>query len=90
MVCIKVVAMKLQQTFHIRRYWLSTATPQDVLNTLRYSWGQPKGKFGMPYVDINYYGEGDKTLTIMELRYSEWIADREEITYTLEGDDGLV
>ena len=81
--------MKASGTFHIRRYWLKTDTPQDVLNTLRYSWGQPKGGVGAPYVDIDYFGEGDRNLTFMEIKYAEYIHSREEITYTLEGDDGL-
>jgi hypothetical protein len=41
------------------------------------------------YVDINYHGAGDKLLTMMELRYGEWITEREELSYTVEGDDGL-
>lgn len=81
--------MRLSQTFNIRRYWLRTDTPQVVLNTLRYSWGQPKGGHGMPYVDVDYMGDGDKNLTLMEIKYSEWIHSREHIQYTLEGDDGL-
>lgn len=84
--------MKITETFHIRRYILSHETPDDVLATLNYKWS--KASMGMktaghPYVDINYHGDSDKSLTMMELRYGEWIVDRQELTYTVEGDDGL-
>ena len=81
--------MKITETFKIRRYWLHFDTPQDVLATLRYRWGNPRDTVKAPYVDIQYWGEGDKTLTMMELKYSEWIDQRQEIQYTVEGDDGL-
>lgn len=87
--------MDIEETFYIRRYWLRTNTPKDVLDTLNYRRGtyhDPDGRGGagnVPYVDINYYGEGDKTLTMMELKYAEWIADRQQISYTVTGSDGL-
>lgn len=81
--------MKVSATFRIRRYWLKFDTPSDVLSTLNYRWGNPRGTVRLPYVDIQYWGEADKTLTMMELRYGEWVDHREELSYTLEGDDGL-
>jgi hypothetical protein len=81
--------MKITETFHIRRYWMKILTPKDVLDTLHWRWGNPKDLLRAPYVDVSYHGEGDKLLTMMELKYSEWIDTREEITYTVEGDDGL-
>ena len=83
------VVMKIQETFNIRRYWLARNTPDDVLNTLYYRWGNPEGLVRAPYVDVQYYSLEDRALTMMELRYSEWIMQRQELTYTLEGDDGL-
>lgn len=80
--------MKVQGTFRIRRYWLYVITPTDVLNTLNFRWGQ-KGGVHLPFVDIQYWGDSDKNITLMELRYGEHIDSREEIVYTLEGDDGL-
>ena len=81
--------MKASGTFKIRRYWLSRFTPADVLATLNHRWGNPRDLIRSPYVDIDYFGENDKNLTFMELKYSEYIEHREEISYTLEGDDGL-
>ena len=81
--------MKITETFHIRRYWFQPLTPTEVLATLNWRWGNPRDLVKAPYVDVNYWGEGDRNLTLMELRYSDWIEDREEITYTVEGDDGL-
>lgn len=86
--------MKVQGTFRVRRYWLQVITPTDILNTLNFRWGVHKdpvhnGGVHLPFVDISYWGDSDKNITLMELRYSEWIADREEIVYTVEGDDGL-
>jgi hypothetical protein len=85
--------MKVTATFNIRRYWLHKNTPADVLATLnvRKSRLNLDGKFYLeaPYVDINYWGEGDRAITLMELRYADWILSREMITYNVEGDDGL-
>lgn len=81
--------MKLEHTFHVRRYWLKPLTPNEVLDTLNWRWGNPRDFVKAPYVDINYWGPDDKTLTMMELRYSDWIDSREEISYTVAGDDGL-
>lgn len=81
--------MRIQETFNIRRYWLKPNTPIDVLETLRHRWGNPRDYVKAPYVDIQYWGDTDKTLTMMELRYAEWIEQREEIGYTVTGDDGL-
>ena len=81
--------MNITETFHIRRYWFRLYTPAEVLATLNHRWGNPKDLIRAPYVDINYHGEGDKMLTMMELKYSEWIDSREELSYTVEGDDGL-
>ena len=81
--------MKATGTFKIRRYWFNTDTPADVLATLNHRWGNPRDLIRAPYVDINYYGDGDRNITLMEMRYSEYIMDREEIVYTVEGDDGL-
>jgi hypothetical protein len=81
--------MQIRETFKIRRYWLARNTPNDVLDTLNYRWGNPEGLVRAPYVDIQYWGDGDKNLTMMELKYSEWIMSRQELTYTVEGDDGL-
>ena len=84
--------MEVSAEFKIRRYILSNTTPDSVLSTLNYKWstsGMGYKSIGCPYVDITYYGDMDRDLTLMELRYSEWIVDREEITYTVTGDDGL-
>ena len=87
--------MKVEGTFKLRRYWLHYKTPQSVLDTLNWRMGtyqSPKGypKWGRaPYVDVNYYGESDRNLTLMELKYADHIFDREELVYTVEGDDGL-
>lgn len=83
----------VQGIFKIRRYWLRYDTPDAVLATLNYRRGThkiPNGVAGRaPYVDINYWGDSDRNLTLMELKYADYIFDREEITYTVEGDDGL-
>ena len=80
--------MIVEATFNIRRYWLKPETPRSVLDTLNYRTGSQNGLIRR-YVDINYYGETDRLITMMELRYAEWILDREMITYTVSGDDGL-
>jgi hypothetical protein len=89
MVYAKVGLMKITETFHIRRYWLNIRTPDDVLDTLNWRWGNPRSLVKAPYVDINYHGDSDKMLTMMELKYAEWIDHREEVSYTVEGYDGL-
>lgn len=86
-------------TFKIRRYWLKVNTPWAVLNTLNVRLGvyhddTTQGhthRLGaqLPYVDVNYFGDSDKNLTLMELKCAEYIEARQEITYTVEGDDGL-
>ncbi len=82
--------MKLEHTFYIRRYWFSNDTPEDIMNTLNWRRGwEVSGKYRGQYVDVHYIGEADKSITMMELRYAEWIVDRESISYTVEGDDGL-
>ena len=83
--------MKIQATFHIRRYWLRLDTPADILDTLNTRYGLPQGSryTTCPYVDIAYMGAGDRLLTLMELKCAEWITDRQEVGYTVEGDDGL-
>lgn len=84
--------MKVEGTFHIKRYWLRHETPREVLATLHWRSGfYPTGNQGLAYkyVDVNYYGDSDKDITLMELRYAEWIHDREMLAYTVEGDAGL-
>lgn len=84
--------MKVSGTFNIRRYWLKFNTPREVLATLYWRSGfYTTGNQGLEckYVDVNYYGDSDKDITLMELKYAEWILDRELLTYTVEGDDGL-
>lgn len=82
--------MEITETFYIRRYWLDVNTPQDVLDTLNYRTGTKKlSSHRTYYVDINYHGDSDKMLTMMELRYGEWIEDKQELSYTVTGDDGL-
>lgn len=83
-------------TFKIRRYWLDLDTPKEVLDTLNFRMGSyndpdTNHRFWvqMPYVDINYYGNSDRNLTLMELKYADWIKYRQEIEYKVEGDDGL-
>jgi len=85
-------------TFKIRRYWLKANTPWALLNTLNVRLGVyhalADGTLNhigaqLPYVDVNYFGDSDRNLTLMELKCCEWIEAREEITYTVEGDDGL-
>ena len=80
---------QVEGTFKIRRYWLSYDTPMAVLNTLNWRMGDRGSTRRAPYVDIFYYGDSDRDLTLMELRYCEWIDSREEIVYTVTGDDGL-
>lgn len=85
----------VQSTFKLRRYWFKRNTPWAVLDTLHIRTGtyrEPDGSGAagnMPYVDVHYWGDGDRNLTMMELRYSDWILAREELAYVLEGDDGL-
>ena len=74
--------------FTIRRYWLKPSTPADVLATLNWKRGIYQHK-EMPYVSISYYGESDRDITMMELRYTDWIETRQEIHYSVSGDDGL-
>lgn len=87
--------MIVEGSFKIRRYWLHFNTPESVLATLNWRMGTYKtpkvyATWGRaPYVDINYYGDSDRNLTLMELKYADHILDREEIVYTVEGDDGL-
>lgn len=90
--------MKVEATFHIKRFWLKNHIPREVLATLEWRSGMyvdstRNGLRNHPYpcryVDINYYGETDKNITLMELRYGDWIHDRQILTYTVEGDDGL-
>lgn len=85
-------------TFKIRRYWLKVNTPWALLNTLNVRLGVYHDikdgslhRIGaqLPYVDVNYFGDSDRNLTLMELKCAEYIEAREEITYTVEGDDGL-
>ena len=89
---VRTTMALVQGTFNIRRFWLNADTPKSVLDQLNIRYGVlvrvPKN-LHLPYVDANFYGEGDKNCTMMELKYGEWIIDREEITYTVEGDDGL-
>ena len=92
----------VQGTFKIRRYWLAWDIPEQVIAQLNVKWGfYPKDgalrqnpryvskDLRLYYVDVNFYGESDKICSMMELRYGEYIIDREELTYTVEGDDGL-
>ena len=94
--------MIISSTFKIRRYWLDHLVPEWVINQLNVRWGfYPKDgtlrqtprytskDLRLYYVDVNFYGEGDKNCTMIELKYGEYIIDREELTYTVEGDDGL-
>lgn len=80
--------MEVRSTFKIRRYWLRLDTPSDVLDTLNYKDGV-LDRMPRFYVDIEYFGDSDKNLTFMELRYGEHVHSRTELTYTLAGDDGL-
>lgn len=82
--------MIVQGTFNIKRFWLREDTPREVLAGLHWRQGE-YGDFEeiLRYVDINYYGDTDRDITIMELKYGDWIHDREILTYTVEGDDGL-
>lgn len=81
--------MEVTGTFNIRRYWFKQDTPRSVLDNLNFKLGNWTGFERNPYVDVNYYGESDRAITIMELRYSEWVISREMLTYTVTGDDGL-
>jgi hypothetical protein len=87
--------MQVSATFYIRRYWFKPDTPASVLDTLNIRWGAyntTNGQLGygnMPYVDVNYWGESDRALTVMELKYAEWVLAREFISYSVSGDDGL-
>ena len=81
--------MKVTGTFNIRRYWFKLDTPREVLASLNYRLGNWQGFERNPYVDVNYYGDTDRVITVMELRYSQWVLARELLTYTVEGDDGL-
>jgi hypothetical protein len=84
--------MIVQGTFNIKRFWLKYDTPRDVLAGLNWHsgvYGSRKDGPILRYVDVNYYGDTDRDITIMELKYGDWIHDREILTYTVEGDDGL-
>lgn len=86
--------MLVQGTFNIKRFWLKIHIPREILATLEWRsgmYGQDDRTNGYPrrYVDINYYGDTDKNITLMELKYGDWIYDRQILTYTVEGDDGL-
>ena len=81
--------MQVTGTFNIRRYWFKADTPSSVLASLNYRQGNWQGFERNPYVDVNYYGDSDRAITIMELKYSEWVIAREMLTYTVSGDDGL-
>ena len=81
--------MNVEGHFTVRRYWLQSNTPWAVLNTLNNVRSGVVNNQIRPYVDISYYGEGDRNITIMELKYGEWIHTREQIFYTVKGDDGL-
>lgn len=88
--------MQVSGTFKLRRYWLDYSTPQSVLDTLNWRMGTYRNplseyaKWGRTYyVDISYYGDSDRNLTLMEMRYAEYIYDREELVYTVDCDDGL-
>lgn len=87
---------RVEATFKLRRFWFSFNTPRDILAGLNwhmgthYGTGQYYRNAGRaPYVDVHYWGDSDRNLTLMELKYSEYIFDREELAYVLEGDDGL-
>lgn len=81
--------MKVTGSFNIRRYWFKKDTPASILAGLNYRMGNWQDFDRNFYVDVNYYGDTDRAITIMELKYSEWIVHRELLTYTVEGDDGL-
>jgi hypothetical protein len=84
--------MIVQGTFNIKRFWLKPDTPREVLAGLHWHsevYGSRKDGSILRYVDVNYYGDTDRDITLMELKYGDWIHDREILTYTVEGDDGL-
>jgi hypothetical protein len=84
---------QVQSTFNIRRFWFNYNTPENILAGINWHMGTHFGVNSVagraPYVDIHYWGDSDRNITIMELKYSDYIFAREELTYTLEGDDGL-
>ena len=84
--------MEVSAEFKIRRYILANNTPDSILATLNYKWSSASmgmKSVGHPYVDINYFGDSDRDLTLMELRYGDYIVERQELTYRVTGDDGL-
>ena len=89
------ISKRARNPIYSKRFWLKNHTPRDVLATLEWRSGMYSrngnrdDSYPRRYVDVNYYGETDKNITLMELRYGDWIHDRELLTYTVEGDDGL-
>ena len=82
--------MNVQGTFIVRRFWFKFDTPKEVLGTLNnVRWGNPRDYVRAPFVEVNFYSETDRNITFMELKYSEWIDERQDIQYTYTGDDGL-
>ena len=82
--------MNVEGQFTIRRFWLKANTPIEVLDTLNnWRWGNPRNYVKAPYIDINYYSDNDRNITFMEMKYSDWIDERQDIHYTVTGDDGL-
>jgi hypothetical protein len=81
--------VKIITTFTLWRYWFRRETPEAVLDTFGVRTGARNLGPYQPYTDVYVTGAHDRRLTMMELRYSDWIEDREFITYTDEVDDGL-
>jgi hypothetical protein len=81
--------MIVDGTFKVRRFWLMSNTPRDVIDTLNNVRQGVLEQVRLPYVDINYYGESDRDITFMELKYGDYIVERENIVYKVVGDDGL-
>ena len=81
--------MNVEGTFKVRRFWLMSNTPRDVIATLNNVRQGLLEQVRLPYVDISYFGESDRDITFMELKYGDYIVERQNIVYKVTGDDGL-
>jgi hypothetical protein len=84
------VVMNVEGTFKVRRFWLKANTPRELMDTLNNVRVGMLQMDRLPYVDIDFYGESDRNITFMELKYGDWVVERQDITYVVRGDDGIV
>lgn len=82
--------MNVEGTFKVSRFWLQANTPRELMDTLNNVRVGMLQMDRLPYVDIDFYGETDRNITFMELKYGDWVVERQDITYVVRGDDGIV